>query len=287
MMHQGLPRIAIITQDGPEQRYVANVLCDAFDVAAIMVDVSERPTLRERVRRLPLRARISKVIRTIYLTFAGDRTRSRRSMIEILGDRTRRFEHEHLVVTVDGLRSAALVDQLNEVRPDIIAVYGCGIVPDSVLRTARVAALNMHTGLSPWYRGTHCAFWPIANGEPQMIGSTVHACTSDVDHGALYERVRPQLHPNDDLHAVFARCVEAGADAYVRAIRAVMAGDRGQMPEVGGRTYRASERGIGAELRARRQIRGGLLRRHVMAVADPASAVDIPEDGSQIAYDAA
>jgi len=259
------PRIVIITQDGPEQRYVANVLCEAFDVAAVLVDRGVRPSTWCRLKRMPLRAIISKCARAAFLRLINDRVRRQRAIERVLGQKAKRFACGDLVMPVDGLRIDALERCVRAASPDIIAVYGCGIVPGSILNIARVTALNMHTGLSPWYRGTHCAFWPIVNGEPEMIGSTVHACTCEVDQGVIFDRVHPQLEADDGIHEVFARCVKSGSDAYVRAIGRVIAGSPGIEPERGGRTYRGFERGIVSELRARWKLRRGMIRKFAQA----------------------
>ncbi len=283
------PRIVIITQDGPEQRYVANVLCGAFDVAAIFVDHNARRSLWHRMRRMPKRSIASKCLRGVYLWLINDRAKQNRAIERVLGRGAGRFACGDCVVYVDGLRSETLERSVREASPHVIAVYGCGIVPNSVLSIARLTALNMHTGLSPWYRGTHCTFWPIVNVEPEMIGSTVHACTREVDQGSIFDRVRPHLEPDDGLHEIFARCVKSGADAYVRAIERVVANAPGIEPERGGRTYRGFERGIVSEWRARRKIRQGLIRRCVREQRMPETTAGSVSDecDASLAYDAA
>ena len=79
--------------------------------------------------------------------------------------------------------SVRLVEQLD---PDILLVFGTGIVGKAVLSKAKRIALNMHTGISPYYRGCDCAFWPLYNREWDMVGATVHECTQDVDGGRIF-----------------------------------------------------------------------------------------------------
>ena len=37
----------------------------------------------------------------------------------------------------------------------------------------RKKALNIHMGISPYYRGTDCNFWAIYDGFPNYVGGTV------------------------------------------------------------------------------------------------------------------
>ena len=139
------------------------------------------------------------------------------------------------------------------------------------MNLARDIALNMHTGLSPWYRGAACAFWPIVEGKPEMVGATVHECTSKVDGGRIFFRERAHLYRGDDLHAVFGRAVAVGAQGYADVISRVVNGDlEGEMQDLTvGKEYRGAMLGLQAELAARRS-----LRRLARSWPEPATGLD-------------
>ena len=58
---------------------------------------------------------------------------------------------------------------------------------------------NMNIGGSPYYRGTACSFWPIVNNEYNILGSTVHDCTNEVDRGKIYAIARSQYKKGESL----------------------------------------------------------------------------------------
>jgi methionyl-tRNA formyltransferase len=133
-----------------------------------------------------------------------------------------------------------------------------------VLGLARERAFNLHTGVSPRYRGTDCAFWPVVNREPEWLGATVHECTAAVDGGQIYGLARAEWEPGDGIHELFARAVAAGADLYVEAVRRYLdeGGITGELQDLStGREYRGYMRTLGPELRARWALRRGLLMR--------------------------
>jgi methionyl-tRNA formyltransferase len=175
----------------------------------------------------------------------------------VLGPSAAGFDQPELVEAVGRPKAGRLAERVAALEPDIIAVYGTGIIPDAVLDQAKVVALNMHTGLSPWYRGVQCAFWPIVEGRPDMVGATVHACTAKEDGGTIYSRRNARLQRGDDLHAVFGRAVLAGAAAYVEVFGAAIAGTLAGEPQDHGigREYRGSMLGLRAELHARWMLR--------------------------------
>jgi methionyl-tRNA formyltransferase len=123
--------------------------------------------------------------------------------------------------------------------------------------------VNLHTGVSPRYRGTDCAFWPVANREPEWIGATVHECTAAIDGGQIFGVAPAGWRPDDRLHELFARAVECGAGLYVDVMRrylrhGALKGERQDLTE--GAEYRGYMRTLGPELRARVALRRGLLK---------------------------
>lgn len=256
--------LVVLTGDGPEHRYVANRLCLAVPVAAVLVDVTVRSPSLRRAFRGGLRHGVSRVALHVFRKAVRDRAARLAAARTILGvDLTSRFVAEDRVVRVEGVNGPEAIEVLTRLRPDALAIYGTAIVRDPVLALARDVAFNMHTGISPHYRGTDCAFWPVVNGEPERLGATVHECTADVDGGPIFATERADWRTDDGLHELFARAVVKGADLYVDVLERYLAGGiEGHRQEPGiGREYRGYMRTLGPELRARWALRRGLLRR--------------------------
>jgi methionyl-tRNA formyltransferase len=123
----------------------------------------------------------------------------------------------------------------------------------------------MHTGVSPYYRGCDCAFWPLYNEELHMLGATVHECVKDVDGGRIFGTTGIELRAGDDISEVFARCVDAGTRLYVeKALELLQRGLQGTPQDLTiGTEYKAVMRDARAESKVRRRIREGMIRRYV------------------------
>jgi folate-dependent phosphoribosylglycinamide formyltransferase PurN len=255
-------KLVVLTADGPEHRFVVNRLCRELPIAAVVVDERVRTPSLRRAFRNGFRRGLGRVGLFAYRRLVGDERAYSRALESVLGDAVRAFDRDDLV-RVDGINSAAALQTVRALQPDAIAVYGTTIVRDPMLSLARDLAFNMHTGISPRYRGTDCAFWPVVNGEPEWIGATVHECTSAVDGGRIFATSRAEWKDDDGLHELFARAVATGADLYVHTLHDYLAaGDvAGEAQNLSsGREYRGSMRTLGAELRARRALRKGLLQ---------------------------
>jgi hypothetical protein len=68
---------------------------------------------------------------------------------------------------------------------DIILSYGCSKIGSKVLDLPKSKKINIHGGLSPWYRGTITNFWPTYLLEPQFTGMTLHETTNEIDGGGI------------------------------------------------------------------------------------------------------
>ena len=246
-------RLVMLTRDDIPHRYVANSLCERLDIYAILVD--RRPAssgVRRAFRRGPLHF-TSKLARAVLLNAIRDRARRDQLLRHMFGRKAECFFASDKVFDIDGVNSTETIKLLRDLTPDGIVVYGTTVASDETLGTAKGTCFNLHTGLSPYYRGTECTFWPVVNGEFDMLGATVHECTSKLDGGAIYETVAVSCQKNDNLHKIFGRTVMAGADAYVRVLRKYISGGVQGTPQnlSMGREFRGAELTLWPEIVAR------------------------------------
>jgi len=52
-------------------------------------------------------------------------------------------------------------------------------------------AVNLHMGVSPFYRGSSTNFWALHDGRPAFVGATIHRLTSGLDSGPILCHVFP------------------------------------------------------------------------------------------------
>jgi hypothetical protein len=78
-------------------------------------------------------------------------------------------------------------DQLSEAMDaDLFVCFGSSIIKGWLAEElVRRRAINLHMGLSPYYRGSSTNFWALADGNPHMVGATVHLLSSGVDTGDI------------------------------------------------------------------------------------------------------
>jgi hypothetical protein len=101
---------------------------------------------------------------------------------------------------------------------DRIVVFGAsyikGALVDAIIERG---ALNIHMGISPYYRGSSCNFWAVYDGNPDLVGATIHLINKGLDSGAMLYHARPKSEPTDPF-LLGMRAVEAAQDSLVARI---------------------------------------------------------------------
>lgn len=273
-MEQEGMKVLILTRDEHQHRYVSNRLCRHISVNGIIVD-DGAPTsgvmrIYRAFRRYGFFGGLDRLAGRCIGRIMRYPAKAREEMIRLFGrENCLAFDREDLVIRVNGINSDKSYRLIREIAPDVIAVYGTSIVSDRILDLASSMAFNLHTGISPYYRGAGCTFWPIYNREPDYIGATVHHCTSRVDGGKIFGVARAALQQDDILETLFPRSVITGASLYVKVLREWLQEPeiaRGQKQDFSlGREFRASMKNWRKEGTARRLIRNGIIREYLLS----------------------
>jgi len=266
-------RVVLVTGNGLTHRYMANRLLDSgIPLVGIVVDHGKVASPTAKLKRIWRRYTVGQIAGRICLKGLREAWRDDKSrddqLTRVLGKQNcQEFKRPTLVHSVFGINTDASMRVVSALDPDVLLVFGTGIVGDRITRLARTIALNAHTGLSPHYRGAECAFWPLHNAEPHMLGATVHECTQQIDGGSIFATGKPTLEADDRMHAVYGRCVVVAADLYIRVVRGLLQGgsERWTQNLSVGREYKANMHGLRAELRVRRLVKRGLIRRYVQS----------------------
>jgi methionyl-tRNA formyltransferase len=250
-------RLVILTADGLEHRYVANRLCAELPVAAVVVDTLHRPPRLRRAFRGGVVRGLGRTALFAFRKAVADHRARDRALANVLGaEAVEGFAADDRVIRVAGINSPEAHAAVSALRPSALLVYGTVIVRDDMLERAQDVAFNLHTGMSPRYRGTECTSWPLVNGEPEWVGVTVHECKAAVDGGPIFACARSPIEPGDGIHEVFARAVAEGAERYVEIVRQYLHGDLDGQPQdlATGTEYRGYQWTLLHEVRARRAL---------------------------------
>ena len=71
-------------------------------------------------------------------------------------------------------------------KSDIYVVFGSSYIKGELVDfLVNHKALNIHMGVSPYYRGTDCNFWALFDNNPHLVGATIHMLSKGLDSGPI------------------------------------------------------------------------------------------------------
>lgn len=208
--------VVCMIRDYPALRYFVNRMHDEFGVQAVFV---ERPPVKGRVRQKLKDTGWRELAGSVasFLSRKLKRRKTHAALDRVLGERWRALNPDVHAFETESINGGNVAEELERLQPDVIAVHGTGIVKRRILNKAPLA-LNLHWGLSPYYRGTHCTNWALVNWDPYNIGVTIHKLTKVIDGGSILAQARPEIDPGDSLNDINMKLTVLGTGLMVEAL---------------------------------------------------------------------
>jgi folate-dependent phosphoribosylglycinamide formyltransferase PurN len=89
------------------------------------------------------------------------------------------------IIEVGSINAAESLDHLKNIKPDLVIVHGTRIISKKILQGVNATFINIHAGITPRYRGSHGAYWALANADKENCGVTVHLVDAGIDTGNI------------------------------------------------------------------------------------------------------
>ena len=117
------------------------------------------------------------------------------------------------------LNAPEMIDWARSLDADAVFDYGSGILEPPFLKALPEWKINLHGGLSPYYKGSATLLWPFYFQQPQLAGITYHLLEEKIDGGAILQHARPPLYPDDSVTDIACRAITHGAESGIRLLK--------------------------------------------------------------------
>ena len=82
-------------------------------------------------------------------------------------------------------------------KSDIYIVFGSSYIKNELVDfLIKQKTLNIHAGVSPYYRGTDCNFWALYDDNSHLVGSTIHLLSKGLDQGPILYHAMSNIKTN-------------------------------------------------------------------------------------------
>jgi folate-dependent phosphoribosylglycinamide formyltransferase PurN len=216
-------KIVCLIRHEPALIYFANRIHERHRIDLAVV---ESPVVNESMAAKIASRGLTGTIHSVARRLSRGKTAQRleADFNEFFGEKWRALDPGIPVLRTENINSQAVQERLESEKPDLILDHGTSLVKDHILKTAGLA-LNLHWGLSPYYRGTFCTEWALINWDPYNIGVTIHKLTKIIDGGSILAQKRATVRPTDTAHTIDMQLTALGTELVITAIDKMKRGE--------------------------------------------------------------
>lgn len=218
-------KIVALIRTSPGSNHYVNQVHRLYKIERVIIETM--PSMKNRIKKKLKEHGLMGVI-TQGLTRVYNKISERKNFPiynHIFNDTWSILDYDIKTETVDNINAQRTIDLLKEIKPDVVIVRGTSIIFNRTIESVPLT-LNLHAGLSPYYRGTHCSEWALFNWDPYNIGSTLHKVTPNIDGGNILGQVRIDIDPQDNIISIEAKMCAQGTSMLLDALRFIKDGKK-------------------------------------------------------------
>jgi methionyl-tRNA formyltransferase len=205
----------------------------------------------------------------------------------LLRDETEKsfFPNDHyfipktLPIVYKEANSPYVYEVIKNFKPDILIVFGSSIIKESLISLLPAGhTINLHLGMSPYYRGSGTNFWPFVNNELEYLGSTILHLDSGIDTGDIICHVRPKIELDDNVHILGCKIIKSSAESLIKIIKLLDEGkklNRVKQWEVKDRYYKTKDFDETALSKYKNNLKNNMIKNYLINKSKKIKLIDL------------
>ena len=245
-------RALILTSTAPRHQYFQEIMAGSFTICGVLVQDKKNYYDEQKSRSTIIREHFDR-LKNEEVTLFGECKED----VSVLGGKK-----------VSDINDKEHIAWALAQRVEVVLLFGTAILGDEWLAAFPNKIINLHLGLSPFYRGSATLFWPFYYKEIECVGTTIHIAAKKVDAGNILLRIKPSLSPGDDYYAITNKLIKKSIDATPDVVHDYLVGRLESIPQesVNGRLCRKSDFSEEAVCEVNKYVGSGLLNEEITRI---------------------
>jgi len=210
-------KLVIITSNHLRHKFFSSSMAKKFEVLSILMEEKQRDPAQkgdgtedeERIKN-----------------YFKERDKSEQDFFSEFNEIKNIKKDKICPINAGTINDQGIVNKLSKWKPDYIAVFGSSILKDKIIKLFPGRIINMHLGLSPYYRGSGTNFWPLYNEEPQYVGVTIHYLDKGIDSGKIIQQGQPEIEIGDTPHSIGNKTIKKGTELFIEILKKIERGEK-------------------------------------------------------------
>ena len=185
-------KVVLLTSDSLRHKYIAHCLNEQLDLALIVTE-EKSPAIES-----------TDSLNESDAQFVDEHFKGRAASEQHYFGEYINFPDKvvHKEVKHGAINSDAVYELICNYEPDRIILFGTSIIKNPLLSAFDHKIINLHLGLSPYFKGSATNLFPIYHKQLECIGATIHVATAKVDEGPILHQLRPDITLGDTIHDI-------------------------------------------------------------------------------------
>ena len=179
-------KITLFTSNKNRHNYLINLLSEVSEKLFVVQECGTILTVPGHYQESPIMKKyFENVINAQYKLFGNSYVNIKKKNIKILP-------------MISGDLNQCSINLLSDfLKSDFYIVFGSSYIKGELIDfLIKQKAINIHAGVSPYYRGSACNFWALYDDNPHLVGSTIHLLSKGLDSGPMLYHAMSNLKTN-------------------------------------------------------------------------------------------
>lgn len=134
------------------------------------------------------------------------------------------LKHQLKIWQPEKLSGSEEMEEIMALEPDLLITAAFGqFLPEKLLHSAKIRALNVHASLLPKYRGGAPIHYAVMNGE-KTTGVTIMEMIKKMDAGGIFSQKEIPITEKDTTGMMFEKLSILGRDLLLETLPSIIAG---------------------------------------------------------------
>lgn len=121
------------------------------------------------------------------------------------------------------VNSETTVKAIKDMKPDLIMVFGGKILKNTIIDIPKTI-INMHFGITPFYKGAGSSITAIGRLDFRHVGATIHLIDNKIDHGNIINYYFPKFKGDESADSIQYKTIHAGLMGLLETAKTIVSG---------------------------------------------------------------
>lgn len=173
-----------------------------------------------------------------------------------------------IVIDKGAINDPEITEKIISLNPDILICYGSSLIKTELLERFSGRFINVHLGLSPYYRGSGTNVWPLINNEPNMVGATFMYIDAGIDTGRIIHQIQADIFLGDSPHSIGNRLIRKMTYTYADLVARFDQLTDERQPDADGKLYKIKDFDAQACTKLYQNFREGMIEHYLASHPD-------------------